>query len=151
MKIREVHVLFQGKTQGNSGEKIKNFVWTNTEEYISIHLILFHVTFLFVLHFMVKFFGKTRHLSFKFIWLFFISPLYLLVLEKNKLILYPSFSMYLFQYISGGACTQEHMPAHVQIDLGEGKVALTNRFYLPHANCVKQGIVFTGKHYTLSC
>lgn len=83
---------------------------------------------------------------------YFLLALYVwLVLEKNKLILYPSFSINLFQYISGGACTQEHMAAHVQIDLGEGKVVLTNRFYLPHANCVKQGIVFTGKHYTLSC
>lgn len=131
--------FFWGKLR-ETREKIKSFVWTNPEEYISIHLILFHVTFLFVLYFMVKFFGKTRHWSIKFIWLFFISPLYLLVLEKNKLILYPSFSIYLFQYISGGACTQEHMAAHVQIDLGEGKVVLTNRFYLPHANCVKQAL-----------
>ena len=72
---------------------------------------------------------------------YFLLALYVwLVLEKNKLILYPSFSINLFQYISGGACTQEHMAAHVQIDLGEGKVVLTNRFYLPHANCVKQAL-----------
>ena len=41
-------------------------------------------------------------------------------------------------------------PAQAQIDLGEQKIACTNRIYPPYTANLKQDVVVKGEYYTLS-
>ena len=41
-----------------------------------------------------------------------------------------------------GMQSHVHMPAYIQINIGQWKITHANRFYIPHTTRVKQGVVF---------